>query len=64
MEELRRREGGESIPVIVITAKDLTAADHERLNGYVEGVLEKGTYDSEALLREICARVKSHAQSQ
>jgi signal transduction histidine kinase/DNA-binding response OmpR family regulator len=42
------------IPVIVLTAKDITAEDRLRLNGYVENILQKGVFSREQLLREIC----------
>jgi GAF domain-containing protein/CheY-like chemotaxis protein len=41
------------IPVVVITAKDLSPEDHERLNGYVARVLQKGALSREALLGEV-----------
>ena len=53
MEELRRRPDCTGIPVIVITAKDLTAEDHRRLNGQVERILQKGATSSSQLLTEI-----------
>ena len=43
LEELRGTPGGDEIPVVVMTAKDLTDEDRERLNGGVERILEKGT---------------------
>jgi signal transduction histidine kinase/CheY-like chemotaxis protein/ligand-binding sensor domain-containing protein/protocatechuate 3,4-dioxygenase beta subunit len=42
MEALRQRADGKRIPVIVITAKDLTEEDHCRLNGGVERIIQKG----------------------
>lgn len=42
-----------AIPIIVITAKDLTAEDRRRLNGFVEDVLTKHAYDRDALMQEI-----------
>ena len=53
MEAMRREAGWASIPVIVLTAKDLTAEDRERLNGGVERVLQKGAYTKDALLGEV-----------
>ena len=41
------------IPIVVITAKDLSPEDHERLNGYVARVLQKGALSREALLGEV-----------
>jgi CheY-like chemotaxis protein len=42
MDALRRRKDIQRIPVIVITAKDLTEQDHGRLNGGVERIIQKG----------------------
>ena len=53
MEELRKNEAWRSIPVVVVTAKDLTAEDHLRLNGYVEKILQKVAYNRKALLAEV-----------
>lgn len=51
--ELRQNPLWRTIPVIVITAMDLTAEDHLRLNGYVTQILQKGAYSREALLQEV-----------
>ncbi len=40
--ELHRNEAWRSIPVVVMTAKDLTDEDRQRLNGLVARVLQKG----------------------
>ncbi|MDD5200344.1 MAG: response regulator [Terrimicrobiaceae bacterium] len=45
------------IPVIVVTAKDLTPGDREALDGSVQQVIEKGAMDREKLLRDVCAMV-------
>ena len=53
LEALRQQEAWRTIPVVVLTAKDLTPDDRQRLNGYVERLLQKGTYSQEELLREV-----------
>jgi CheY-like chemotaxis protein len=53
LEALRQHDAWQSIPVVVLTAKDLTPQDHERLNGCVERLFRKGAYRQEALLQEI-----------
>jgi CheY-like chemotaxis protein len=53
--ELRQREDGRSVPVVVLTAKDLTAEDRRRLNGWVEKVLQKGSVSHAQLLAEVGA---------
>ena len=53
VDELRARDDWRSIPVVVMTAKDLTQADREQLNGHVERIAQKGLYSRERLLREV-----------
>jgi len=51
--EVRRHEAWRAIPIVVVTAKELTAEDRQRLNGYVERILEKGAYSRDTLLAEV-----------
>jgi two-component system, NtrC family, sensor kinase len=51
--ELRRHEAWRAIPVVVITARDLSRDDHERLNGYVQKILQKGEHGRDQLLSEV-----------
>jgi CheY-like chemotaxis protein len=51
--ELRRHADWRDIPVVVITAKDLSADDRLRLNGYVQTILQKSAYDRDALMTEV-----------
>jgi len=53
IEELRRRPDCRHVPVIVVTAKDLTEEDRRRLNGHVIQILQKGGYSTQELLDEI-----------
>ena len=55
--ELQTRPEWRSIPVVVVTAKDLTAEEHARLSGQVSEVLRKGAYTRERLLSEVRERV-------
>ncbi|HEV7861512.1 MAG TPA: response regulator, partial [Acidimicrobiia bacterium] len=55
--ELQARPEWRSIPVVVVTAKDLTAEEHARLSGRVAEVLRKGAYSRERLLSEVRQRV-------
>ena len=55
--ELQTRPDWRSIPVVVVTAKDLTAEEHARLSGQVSEVLRKGAYTRERLLSEVRERV-------
>jgi CheY-like chemotaxis protein len=53
IEELRRRPDCRHVPVIVVTAKDLTDEDRRRLHGHVVQILKKGGYSTQKLLDEI-----------
>jgi signal transduction histidine kinase/DNA-binding response OmpR family regulator len=52
LEALRER-GGDTPPVVVLTAKELSRADQARLAGHVQNVLEKGSYSQAQLEREV-----------
>jgi CheY-like chemotaxis protein len=60
MDELRRGPDWQEIPVVVITAKDVTEEDRDRLNGGVERIIQKSNRDEmlRQLSREISKCVK------
>jgi signal transduction histidine kinase/DNA-binding response OmpR family regulator len=60
---IRREPQLATIPVIVITAKDLTPAERVGLDGHVQDVFEKGAMDREKLLQEVCAMVAKSSKS-
>ena len=51
--QLHREEAWRDIPLVVITAKDLSAEDRGRLNGYVQRILQKGGDTRDHLLTEV-----------
>lgn len=53
LEELRKHDDWRAIPVIVVSAKDITPADQLRLNGAVTSILQKGSYTCEALFQQV-----------
>lgn len=53
MRELRRQSEWKSVPVVVITAKDLTEEERQKLNGEVEWIVQKGAYRLDDLMAEI-----------
>ncbi len=50
--EVRRHPEWRSIPIVVLTAQDLTNEDRRRLNGHVETILERGD-SRESLLEHV-----------
>lgn len=53
MDKFRSYSFGADVPVIIITAKDLTNSDRELLSGRVSQILLKGSYSLEDLLAEV-----------
>ncbi len=53
--QLRQNPAWRSIPVVVLTAKELDAHDRALLNGNVERILQKGALGRDALLAELHA---------
>jgi signal transduction histidine kinase/CheY-like chemotaxis protein len=51
--ELRALEYGRTIPVVVLTAKDLSPEERRRLTGAVETILQKGIANREVIVAEI-----------
>ena len=53
MEAFRRHADWRHVPVIVVTAKELTEEDRRRLNGHVIQILQKGGHSPDELLEEV-----------
>ncbi len=53
IQELQKQPQWQSIPVVVITAKDLTLLDRQQLSDRVQSIHQKGGYDQQTLLKEI-----------
>ena len=58
VEELQKHEDWRDIPVVVVTAKQLSSQERERLKGHVDGVLEKGSYSQAQLLEFVSGSLK------
>ena len=50
---LRESKKGKDVPVIVVSALEISAEDRKRLNGGVQQILKKGSYSPEMLLEEL-----------
>jgi signal transduction histidine kinase/DNA-binding response OmpR family regulator len=57
--ELRKNPVWSAIPVIIVTAKELTDQDRRTLNGHVEKVLQKASYSREQLMEEVYHLVRA-----
>ena len=56
--ELHQREEWRKIPVVVVSGKELTAEDRQRLEGHVQTILQKGSFSREDLIREVQETVR------
>jgi CheY-like chemotaxis protein len=59
---LRAQPGGASIPVMIVSAKELTAEDVLTLNGHVQRFVAKGSIEPEGLtnaVRQLLGQSKS-----
>ena len=54
---LRSREDGRAVPVVVVTAKELTVEERNLLRACVENVVQKGAIGNDELLDEIRTKV-------
>ncbi|HEV2644669.1 MAG TPA: response regulator, partial [Candidatus Elarobacter sp.] len=57
LSEIRSLPRASTVPVVVVTAKELTAAERQRLNGHVTTVLQKGSHSRDELLSEIASQL-------
>jgi len=62
VQELRKNKDWQDIPVVILTAKDLTVEDRQQLKGNVERVYQKGEYNRDQLLNEVRELVKTRVQ--
>ena len=60
---LRREEAWRQIPVVVVTAKDLTEEDRRRLNGNVAGLVQKVGLEQDAMLSQVLEQVAAAAET-
>jgi signal transduction histidine kinase/DNA-binding response OmpR family regulator len=50
---LKKHPEWRSIPIVVITAKDISPEDHQRLRGSVQQIFQKGAFSQAELLAEV-----------
>jgi len=53
LDELKSDETLRDVPVVIVTAKDLTADERARLAGQVQGLLQKGSLIEDGVLQEL-----------
>ncbi len=58
LEALKADENTRSIPIIVVTAKELTERDRQILNNRIEALIQKGVLQREELLEDVAAALR------
>jgi CheY-like chemotaxis protein len=58
LESIKADKTTRSIPVIVVTAKTLTAEEQNTLNRRVQSFLQKGIFEQEELLADVAAALE------
>jgi CheY-like chemotaxis protein len=59
---LRSTPAWKTIPVLVVTAKELTPEEHQRLGGVADRTIQKGAYSRDELLHEVRRLVLAHGR--
>lgn len=60
VEELRQRPAWQTIPVVVMTAKELSVQERQNLNGYVKDVVQKGDLERGGLFKQVADLVRQY----
>lgn len=55
LDAMKAKRETADIPVIIVTAKELTLAEKERLRGHIQSLMQKGDFMSDELLDEVRA---------
>ncbi len=58
LEAVKSDETTRAIPIIVVTAKDLTEQDHQRLNNHIEVLIRKGVLKQDELLEDVAVALR------
>ena len=65
LEKIRGRQATEKIPVLILTAKDLTPEDFKRLStNHIQQLVQKGDVDKESLLFKISSMIGTRSGTQ
>ena len=63
LEALKANESTRTIPIIVVTAKELTERDRQVLNNRIEALIQKGVLQREELLEDVAAALRKLARA-
>ena len=61
---IKEVESFNTIPILVVTAADLSKSDHKRLLGSVENIIQKSGLEQDQILREITNLISSKSKGE
>ncbi|MDC0213558.1 response regulator [Gammaproteobacteria bacterium] len=61
LEKIKKRGSESSIPILVVTAADLTKKDQERLRGGVENIIQKSEMTRDQIIDEVSTLISSNS---
>ena len=64
VEELKLDARTQNIPVIVVSAKDISEADLKRLNGHIEGLYQKGSLPVRAFVNQVVEVIEQKGKTE
>jgi threonine synthase len=64
VEELKLDPRTKDIPIIVVSAKDITWAERTRLNGHIQAVYQKGSLSTKTLVEQVITVIEESNEAQ
>jgi CheY-like chemotaxis protein len=64
VEELKLDPRTKDIPVVVVSAKDITPDERKRLNGHIEAVYQKGSLSTRKFVDQVIHVIEESGESQ
>jgi threonine synthase len=64
VEELKLDPRTKDIPVVVVSAKDITAEERRRLNGHIEAVYQKGSLSTRKFVDQVINVIEESNEAQ
>ena len=64
VEELKLDPRTKDIPVVVVSAKDITGEERKRLNGHIEAVYQKGSLSTKKFVDQVITVIEEYNEPQ
>ena len=64
VEELKLDPRTKNIPIVVVSAKDITPEERKRLNGHIEAVYQKGSLPTRKFVDQVIHVIEEKTETQ